>query len=350
MSAPSDSIEALVRDTKTYARFLKDIGLEFMAPARPEAPAGRAIFPPPEPPARHTAQGKVSFRGGEVAEPKAPYGQKSGATVPRGAPSSAAAPRGASSSATLPGGALPGATLPGGALQLRPGPVAPAIPVKREPHTLIDLAAVEPLPVEGRVEALRQITAEVAVCVACPLSQSRTHTVPGEGAPTAELMFIGEGPGADEDRLGRPFVGRAGQKLDEMIAYLGLPRKDVFICNIVKCRPPGNRNPEPGEAAACRHFLDRQIEAVRPRVICLLGSVALKYLTGNMAASITRLRGQWTAYRGIPAMPTFHPAYLLRQFTDSNRRLVANDVDAIRAKMQELGCKVGAKQGKQKGG
>jgi DNA polymerase len=154
-------------------------------------------------------------------------------------------------------------------------------------------------------------------------------------------MFIGEGPGADEDRQGLPFVGRAGQKLDEMITYLGFRRDEVYICNTVKCRPPGNRNPTPGEAAACRHFLDEQIELIRPKVICLLGRVPLMYVTGNMNAGITKMRGQWIEHRGIPTLPTFHPSFLVRVHTIENRRAVASDMDALRKKLIELGCHVG---------
>ena len=133
----------------------------------------------------------------------------------------------------------------------------------------------------------------------------------GEGNRNADLMFIGEGPGADEDEQGRPFVGRAGQLLTRMIAAMQFDRfKEVYIANIVKCRPPGNRNPEPQEAAACIDYLKRQIELVQPKVIVLLGAVPLFYLM-NMKG-ITRIRGNWLEYHGIQVMPTLHPAYLLR--------------------------------------
>ncbi len=151
---------------------------------------------------------------------------------------------------------------------------------------------------------------EVSSCRKCPLHGARTHVVFGEGNPEADLMFIGEGPGADEDRQGRPFVGRAGELLTKMIHAMQFNREDVYIANIVKCRPPNNRVPEESEAALCMPYLERQIELVKPRVMVLLGATPVKYITG--LTGITKLRGRWLEYRGIKVMPTFHPAYLLR--------------------------------------
>jgi DNA polymerase len=145
-------------------------------------------------------------------------------------------------------------------------------------------------------------------------------------------MFIGEGPGADEDAQGEPFVGRAGKKLDEMIVAIGLSREQVYIANIVKCRPPQNREPERGEVETCSPFLIDQIEAIRPRVIVTLGAPATRTLL-NTRVGITRLRGSWQSFRGIPVMPTFHPAYLLRAYTPENRRKVWEDLKAARARM-----------------
>ncbi len=162
-------------------------------------------------------------------------------------------------------------------------------------------------PTDGGWEAL---SAEVSSCRKCPLHAARTHVVFGEGNPDAELMFIGEGPGADEDRLGRPFVGRAGELLTKMIHAMQFNREEVYIANIVKCRPPNNRVPEESEAALCMPYLERQIELVNPRVMVLLGATPVKYITG--LTGITKLRGRWLEYRGIKVMPTFHPAYLLR--------------------------------------
>lgn len=147
-------------------------------------------------------------------------------------------------------------------------------------------------------------------CRLCRLCETRTHVVFADGNEHAELMFIGEGPGADEDAQGIPFVGKAGQLLTKMIAAMQFRREEVYIANIVKCRPPENRNPMDDEMAACLPYLQRQIELVRPKVIVLLGSVALKGLLNR--SGIMRMRGHWLDYRGIMVMPTFHPAYLLR--------------------------------------
>ena len=168
---------------------------------------------------------------------------------------------------------------------------------------------------------------------ACPLAAGRTHVVFGEGNPHAELMFIGEGPGADEDLQGRPFVGRAGQLLDRMIAAMHFTREEVYIANVVKCRPPGNRVPTPDEAAMCIGYLERQIRFIRPKVIVLLGATAVSFLL-QRKEGITRLRGNWQEYRGIRVMPTFHPAFLLRQ--ESAKREAWHDLQMV---MAEFGKK-----------
>jgi uracil-DNA glycosylase len=163
----------------------------------------------------------------------------------------------------------------------------------------------------ARDETLEEIRADLGDCARCQLSEKRTTIVFGVGNPRAELMFIGEGPGHEEDRQGIPFVGAAGQLLTKIIEAIDLTRDQVYIANVVKCRPPNNRDPEPGEVEACRPFLDRQIDAVRPRVICALGRVsALNLLQTD--EGITRLRGRIFSYRGAKLVPTYHPAFLLR--------------------------------------
>jgi DNA polymerase len=187
---------------------------------------------------------------------------------------------------------------------------------------------------EGRDASgrLSEVRSGLGDCTRCRLHEGRTNIVFGVGDPRARLMFVGEGPGADEDAQGEPFVGRAGQKLNDMIRAIGLEREKVYIANVVKCRPPDNRDPKPDEIATCSPFLVEQIEAIRPRVIVTLGSPATKTLLGTKTG-ITRLRGTWHSYRGIPVMPTFHPAYLLRAYTQENRRLVWDDLKAARARM-----------------
>ncbi len=158
---------------------------------------------------------------------------------------------------------------------------------------------------------LESVREELGECTRCKLHKGRHNIVFGVGNPSARLMFVGEAPGEDEDRQGFPFVGKAGQLLTKMIEAMGLARDDVYICNTVKCRPPNNRNPEPDELAACEPFLKGQLASVKPEVIVTLGKFAAQALLRE-ATPITRLRGQWREYEGIPLMPTFHPAYLLR--------------------------------------
>jgi DNA polymerase len=161
-------------------------------------------------------------------------------------------------------------------------------------------------------ETLESLAASAAGCTLCRLSEKRSTVVFGEGHPKASVLFIGEGPGAEEDRTGRPFVGQAGRLLDQMIFAMGFERREVYIANVVKCRPPGNRDPKDDEVAACAAFLDRQIELIQPTVIVALGKPASRRLTGTNKP-MGALRGRWSSYRGIPLMPVFHPAYLLRQ-------------------------------------
>ncbi|MBI2956399.1 MAG: uracil-DNA glycosylase [Acidobacteria bacterium] len=175
----------------------------------------------------------------------------------------------------------------------------------------LTLSLFEEAPPRREHESLEQIRAELGECTRCKLSQHRRTIVFGEGSSHAQLVFVGEGPGAEEDAQGRPFVGRAGQLLTHWIESLGLKRSEVYICNVIKCRPPGNRTPERDEIETCSPFLFRQLESLRPKLICCLGSVALQTLLGK-SVSITRVRGQFFDWRGLKLFATFHPAYLLR--------------------------------------
>jgi DNA polymerase len=189
------------------------------------------------------------------------------------------------------------------------------------------------------LEALRQETL-AARCAACTLGPSRTNLVFGEGSPSAELVFVGEAPGEEEDRTGRPFVGRAGELLTKMIQAMGLRREDVYICNMLKCRPPGNRTPNPQEIQACWSYLLRQLQIIRPRVIVTLGNPATQGLL-QTSVGITRLRGQWQrlpdlapGLGGTPVMPTFHPAYVLRQYTVEVRGKVWDDLKKVMERLR----------------
>ena len=164
---------------------------------------------------------------------------------------------------------------------------------------------------ETKEERLARLAAEVARCRRCPLYRTRAHPVVSDGTPDARLVFVGEAPGRDEDVQGTPFVGAAGQLLTKMIEAMGLRRDEVYICNVLKDRPPGNRTPLPEEVDACLPFLHEQLAIVQPKVICVLGAVAAKALLGPHVA-ITKIRGHVCDYAGIPLIPTFHPAYLLR--------------------------------------
>jgi DNA polymerase len=189
---------------------------------------------------------------------------------------------------------------------------------------------------EEKRRLLDEVNAKVKVCNSCKLCEKRTNTVFGEGDVDAKIMFIGEGPGENEDLQGRPFVGRAGDLLNKMIAGMGLKREQVFIANIVKCRPPGNREPAPDEVATCTPFLEKQIEIIRPRVIVTLGRPAAQHML-QQKISISRMRGQWQSWRGIRLMPTFHPAYILRNYTEETRSAVWSDLQQV---MGELGMKL----------
>jgi len=187
-------------------------------------------------------------------------------------------------------------------------------------------------PIPTDLKSLEEIAAHISACRNCPLCQTRTNTVPGEGnAGSPDVMFIGEGPGADEDAQGRPFVGKAGQLLTKMIEAMGYKREEVFIANIVKCRPPNNRAPLPEEMEACLPYLRQQIGLIKPRVVVGMGATAIKGLLGK-TVGITRLRGTWQEYEGIKLMPTFHPSYLLRD--PSKKKDVWQDLQQV---LKELG-------------
>jgi DNA polymerase len=177
---------------------------------------------------------------------------------------------------------------------------------------------------------LGELEAIASVCVKCTLAKTRTQVVYGVGNPNADLMFIGEAPGRDEDEQGEPFVGRAGQLLTDIIKAMKLTRDDVYIANVVKCRPPENRNPEPEELDACRPYIRQQVEIIQPRVIVTLGKFALQSLL-EKAYGITSVRGKWLEYNGVKVMPTYHPAYLLR--TPSAKKDVWADMKQVLAEL-----------------
>jgi DNA polymerase len=198
------------------------------------------------------------------------------------------------------------------------------LPATTAPATATPVAPADSSDREAALAALRE---ELGECTRCPLHAGRTKIVFGEGDPAARLVFVGEGPGRDEDLSGRPFVGAAGKLLDRIIAAIGLRREDVYICNVVKCRPPNNRDPAPDEAAICGPFMRRQLALIRPEVVVALGKPAARFLLGT-EAPIGQLRGRFHELDGIKLMPTYHPAYLLRN--PAGKRPVWEDMKQVR--------------------
>lgn len=224
--------------------------------------------------------------------------------------------------------------LPDHALHTEESPQAPVV-APNAPRTSPEPPASDattPLPDLSSL-SLEELRAASANCTQCRLAEGRTQVVFGEGNPNADILFVGEGPGEQEDLQGIPFCGRAGELLTSMIEKgMGIRREDVYICNVVKCRPPQNRTPLVDEVGSCRGFLDAQIQRIAPKVIVALGKPATSLLMGKPIA-ISKVRGTWQSYRGIPVMPTFHPAFILRQYTAENRRLVWEDLKAALGKV-----------------
>lgn len=218
-----------------------------------------------------------------------------------------------------------------------PRPALPAPPWTPPPAPPTDLlpapiaAAAQGADVAARWKALE---ARAMACVACGLHAGRTNVVFGCGNRNAKLVFVGEGPGYDEDQQGVPFVGRAGQLLNKIIGAMGLKREEVYICNVVKCRPPENRTPLPDEIGACSGYLFEQIELIAPKVIVTLGAPATKTLL-KVSQGIMSIRGKWFSFRGVPVMPTYHPAFVLRRYTEEVRRAVWEDMKLVMARMKD---------------
>ena len=212
------------------------------------------------------------------------------------------------------------------------GSLEPVRSAASPPSPVLTVASGSTDTPDERKTRLVLLAEEAKACTSCGLHEKRKQAVFARGNPFAELCFVGEGPGADEDAQGEPFVGPAGQLLDKMIVAMGYARDEVYICNVVKCRPPENRKPEPAEMASCMPFLTAQLGMIRPRVIVALGATAVQGLLG-MSQGITRMRGKWKLYKGsTPLMPTFHPAYLLRN--PAAKRDVWSDLQEV---MRHLG-------------
>ncbi|MGC2757661.1 uracil-DNA glycosylase [Candidatus Binatus sp.] len=219
-------------------------------------------------------------------------------------------------------------------------PAAPLVTPSKADSAPMSTELFSKYPGLEKSSTLDELREFIGDCQRCKLAPRRTNLVFGVGNPNADLMFVGEAPGADEDARGEPFVGRAGQLLTDIIERgMGLRRADVYICNVIKCRPPDNRNPEPDEVAACEPFLMRQIDLVQPRAIVALGTFAVQALL-KVKTPISRLRGNWHEVRGVKLMPTFHPAYLLR--SPGEKRWVWQDIQEV---MKVLGIEIPARGG-----
>ncbi len=282
---PSDEARLLVRALRAHVMQQLAAGAEGLPRAETGALAPRLTEPPP------SQQPSSLLSSSELGAPVLPRLTEPPPSQQPSSPLSSPGPR------------------PGFAKEQRAaflGETPPAVSAPRSVQVPIMKSASE------RQRELVLLEERVKSCKLCKLAATRTQTVFGRGTAKSGLCFVGEGPGADEDARGEPFVGKAGQLLDRMIAAMGLLREEIYICNIVKCRPPENRKPEPDEVQACRAYLTEQLELLAPKVIVALGATAVQGLLG-LTGGITQLRGQWRLYRGaIPVMPTFHPAYLLR--------------------------------------
>ncbi|MEO0534791.1 MAG: uracil-DNA glycosylase [Cyanobacteria bacterium P01_A01_bin.123] len=215
---------------------------------------------------------------------------------------------------------------------------APSASTETVDPALIPTSAAVPIP-PGTFGSMEALSVPCKQCQRCGLAAGRTNVVVGRGNPSAPILIIGEGPGQNEDEQGLPFVGKSGQLLEKILASVRLdPEKDVYICNVVKCRPPGNRAPTPDEVNACRPYLLEQIRLADPKIILLTGATAMKGVTGEKRG-ITKIRGQWLEWEGHLCMPIFHPAYLLRNPSREKGKpkwLMWQDIQAVRAKLDEL--------------
>ncbi|MBV9923743.1 MAG: uracil-DNA glycosylase [Acidobacteria bacterium] len=316
-------LKSLAEDLAESAAYLRELGvegLEGLDVLALEAPA-------PEEPQKTQAPVPAALRRNATAEQQQPPPPQRTTLPPPPPPTTSQAARPQPTGSSLPP-----------PLQTRADmsrkPVRKPSPDPPEPRETLfgDITPQDELSLGQPGETFEDIRADIGECVRCPLHEGRKHIVHTEGKPGARLMFVGEAPGADEDESGRPFVGRAGQLLNKIIEAIGLKREDVLIGNVNRCRPPGNRTPTIEEARTCKPFLLREINVARPEVIVVLGNTAMKNLL-DTKEGITRLRGQFQDYRGIKVMPTFHPAYLLRD--PSKKREVWDDMKKVRDYLNE---------------
>lgn len=341
-----DELRALAADVAEVASYLRELGVEVLegfdaAAVDDSLKSSAAVARQPERTAPLPPALERNARAERVASPLPkmpaassppkmpavpPLPKLPAATPPSRTHVEPPPPKTTNNAAPPPAGAA-STTLNHTAMPKKPVRAPAANPPEPRETLFGDIAPKDELSLGVPGETFEDIREDIGECVRCPLHQGRTKIVHTEGQPTARLMFVGEAPGADEDASGRPFVGRAGQLLNKIIEAIGLKREDVLIGNVNRCRPPGNRQPTTEEAKTCKPFLLREINIARPAVIVVLGNTAMKNLL-DTKEGITRLRGQFQDYKGIKVMPTFHPAYLLRD--PSKKREVWDDLKKVR--------------------
>jgi DNA polymerase len=306
--------DATRKELTAWLEFYQELGIEGFYRRKPGSPVGEAVKPSSAVEVLLDKAG-AGLLAAPPSSPRTPQAVpakdlgRGAMNIPQAAPSRAEL--GARSKPAIPDS---------GVRTPAPGPVL------RPPAPSLSLFEPTPAPRSGP-ETLEQIRQDLGDCRRCKLSPTRKTIVFGQGNPHAELVFIGEGPGADEDEQGLPFVGRAGKLLNKMMQTVGLKREDVYICNIVKCRPPGNRTPEKDEVDACSPFLYRQIESIKPRLVCCLGAPAVRTVLG-IKEGITKIRGQFYDFGSAKALATVHPAYVLRN--PREEKILLEDFEKIR--------------------
>ena len=314
----AESLRALVEDTGEYVSYLRELGVAFVDSAVESAPIASSTIASPSPEIKK-AEARVTPNAAQRAalERNALAATQAEAVSPP--PVNLQSPQDKASTQTSQGQTD---------MATRKTKKYPdAVPPPPMDTLFGEITPQDDESLPQADETLEDIWTDIGICMRCPLSESRTRVVNSEGNRKARLMFIGEAPGADEDAQGRPFVGRAGQLLNKIIEAIGLKREDVFIGNVNRCRPPQNRTPTLQEAHTCKPFLLREIAIVRPEVIVVLGNTAMKNLL-DTKEGITKLRGKFQDYKGIKVMPTFHPAYLLRD--PSKKREAWEDMKTVR--------------------
>jgi DNA polymerase len=320
MAEIKEELNQLLRDAMGHAEWLRESGEEVVL--KPHGPV-RLIRPGRDlATAASTSTTASSSSSAITASPRAvPIAQVATPTPSKPAPTPTPTPNRTSNPTPAP------TPIP------IPTPASAPVPGKAVQVSLLAGAPNKIGTSTDPVERLKEIRTELGDCKRCKLCKTRKTIVFGTGNPKAEVVFVGEAPGADEDRTGEPFVGAAGQLLTKMIEAMGLSRQQVYICNVIKCRPPGNRPPESDEITNCEPFLMAQLDAIKPKVIVTLGKFAAHALLRE-STPITRLRGSWRTYQGIKLMPTFHPSYLLR--SPNEKRKAWEDLQQV---MKELGLK-----------